>query len=307
MFFRSFRRQESLLGCAAGVPQSDRLPRIEFNAPLAKQTRHAMGQRQVHVVAAHKQMITYGESLQNQFARHLGDADEREIRGAASHVAHQQLIAQLQLPAPTITHIRQPGVDGGLRFFQQHEGLGQACGQGRFMGQLPALASKEAGTVSTTTCSAIGASGKAASHAADQVLQVPPRGDHRRYLGNFGRGVPGEDRLMTIDSAMGQPGFGRPYRPLRNLGRLPPGQLANREITALPPGQIKNPAPPFLFRPQVEERGKHGPRFDRSGRNQLRDRQQQDARLFFTNRRISQDAIRSSQIDADDILGCHSG
>ena len=81
------------------MPQRDRLPGIELHALLGEAAGDVVGQRQIHVVAAHQQVIADGDAPQHQFALLFGDADERQVGGAAADVADQQRIADRKQPA----------------------------------------------------------------------------------------------------------------------------------------------------------------------------------------------------------------
>ena len=68
MFLRTVVGQERLLRHPAGMPQGDRLPRIELHSLFAEQAGDVMRQRQVHVVAADQEMIADGDALKLQLA-----------------------------------------------------------------------------------------------------------------------------------------------------------------------------------------------------------------------------------------------
>ena len=122
-------RQQRFLGRAAGMPQGDRLPGIELHALLGEPAGHVMGQGQVHVVAAHQQVIADGDSPQHQLALLLGGADQRQVGRAAADVADQQRVADRKRSPPALAGRGQPGVDGRLRLFQQHQVGRQSGGQ----------------------------------------------------------------------------------------------------------------------------------------------------------------------------------
>ena len=92
-------RQQRFLGRAAGMPQGDRLPGVELHALFGEPAGDVMGQGQVHVVAAHQQVIADGDPPQDQFALLLGGADQRQVGRAAADVADQQRVADAKAPA----------------------------------------------------------------------------------------------------------------------------------------------------------------------------------------------------------------
>ena len=96
----SVRRQQRLLGRAAGMPQGDRLPRVEVGRPVsAKSPGHVVGQGQVHVVAADQQVVAHGDPLEHQLALFFATLDQRQVGRAAADVADQQRVAHRQ-PLP---------------------------------------------------------------------------------------------------------------------------------------------------------------------------------------------------------------
>ncbi len=108
------------------MPQRDRLPRVERDALLGKSSRRPMSKRQVHVVAADKQVISDRQATEHQFAVFFCDGDQREIGGAAADVAHQQRVAELEHAPPAVSGVVEPGIDGGLWLFKQHQILRQS-------------------------------------------------------------------------------------------------------------------------------------------------------------------------------------
>ena len=163
----SFAMQQRLLGVATGMPERNGLPRVELDAFFRLQAfRGKMRQRQIHIIAADQQMIADGAPLQHQFALILGRLDQRQIRRASAHVADQHHIAGPQMLAPLIPLCMQPGVHRGLRFLEQHEDAGSPASNAASRVNSRALASNDAGTVSTTCCWGKGASGCKALKAA---------------------------------------------------------------------------------------------------------------------------------------------
>src|SRR5207245_9857221 len=80
-------------GQSALMPQSLQLPHVDaitrgFQALLQKAR-----QRQVHVVAAQQDVVTYGYAFQRQFAILFGNHNEAEISCATADVAPQNEVA----------------------------------------------------------------------------------------------------------------------------------------------------------------------------------------------------------------------
>ncbi len=230
---RPFGGQQRFLGVAAGVPQGDRLPGVELGSLFGKAAGDEMGQGQVHVVAADQQVISHGHAAQHQFAAFLGHGHQREVGRAAAHVADQQRIAQLQGPPPAVAAIGQPGIDGRLRLFQQDQIVGQAGGQRRLAGQLAGAGVERGRHGQHHELLGHGGLRMQFLPGGDHVFQVALRGRDRRNLGHALRRAPGQDRLMAIDPAIGQPRLGRAHGPVGHFGPLPPGIFAHGKI-ALP-------------------------------------------------------------------------
>ena len=228
------------------MPQGDRLPGVEICPLFGKAGGDEVGQGQVHVVAADEEVVPHGHAAEDQFAAFLGHGHEREVRGAAAHVADQQGIAQLQGPPPAVATIGQPGIDGRLRLFQQDQIVGQAGGQRRLAGQF-AGAGVERGRHRQDR-KLLGQRGLRLKllPGRGHVFEIALRGRYRRDLGHALRRAPGQDRLMAIDPAIGQPRLGRADGPVGDFGPLPPGIFAYGKVTLLGPRQIKRPAARFV-------------------------------------------------------------
>ena len=59
-----------------------------------------MGEGQVHVVAADERVIADGDAAKREFAGFFGDADQREVGGAAADIADEERIADFEVPPP---------------------------------------------------------------------------------------------------------------------------------------------------------------------------------------------------------------
>ena len=297
---RAFGGQERFLGVAAGVPQGDRLPGIELGPLFGEAGGDEVGQGQVHVVAADQEVISHGHAAEDQFAAFLGHGHQREVGRAAAHVADQQRIAQLQGPPPAVAAIGQPGIDGRLRLFQQDEIVGQPGRQGRLAGQLAGAGVERGRHGQDHELLGHGGFRMQFLPGRDHVFEVALRGRDRRNLGHALRRAPGQDRLMAIDPAIGQPRLGRADGPVGHFGPLPPGIFAHGKVALLGPRQIERPAARFVGVGQIGERRQHGPRLDRPAAHQLRQGQEFDLRILGVQRRIGQHAVGRAQIEPQD-------
>ena len=75
------------------MPQRHRLPGVEFHATCGEQLGHMVRKGEVHVVAAHQQVVTDRQPAQFKLAVLLGDIDQRQVGCPAADIAHQQSIA----------------------------------------------------------------------------------------------------------------------------------------------------------------------------------------------------------------------
>jgi len=299
------RLQQGLLGGPAGVPQGDRLPRVEPGALFGEAAGHAVGQRQVHVVAAHQQMIAYRKPPKHQLALLFRDPAERQVGRPAADVADQQPVADRQQPPPPLARGRQPRIDRRLRLFQQHQAPGQSGLQRGLAGQFPGAGVERGRHREHHVLLGGRRAGECRLPGRNQVFQIAARRLHGRNLRHLPRRVPRQDRPVAIDPAVAQPRLGSRDGPVGHFGPLSPGELADGRLAARLPRQIVR-SPTHLVRGgQVDERRQRGPRLDRARRHQLRNRQQRDPRPIFLQRSICQHAVGRAQVDAQDVLCGH--
>ena len=116
------RLQQLLLGHAAVGPQRQVLPAVDLRALLGQAMRHHAGQRQVHVVAAQQDVLAHRHPAQRKLAIGFRHRNQREIRGAAADIHHQDQVAHRHPLAPVRMPL-QPRVEGRLRLFQQRDVL----------------------------------------------------------------------------------------------------------------------------------------------------------------------------------------
>ena len=113
-----FIREQDLFRSAALLPQRMKLHAIELRILRGKILVDVAGKGEIHVVAAQKNVFADRDTLQLKFAVFVGDRDQREVGGAAADVEDQDEIARLHAFAP-IGVTLEPGVKGGLRFFEK--------------------------------------------------------------------------------------------------------------------------------------------------------------------------------------------
>ena len=113
--------EQRFLRRPALVPQRVQLPGIDAVPVALEPLLHQARQRQIHVVAAEEDVIADGDALEREIAVVFGNENEAEIRRAAADIAGEHQVTDTQLPAPGVAGHINPGVAGGLRFFEQRD------------------------------------------------------------------------------------------------------------------------------------------------------------------------------------------
>ena len=85
--------EQPLLGQAALLPERMQLHGVQLGSFGGELLLEMPGQRQIDIVAAQQNVFAHGHALERQFSGLLGHRDQREIRGAAADVDHQNQIA----------------------------------------------------------------------------------------------------------------------------------------------------------------------------------------------------------------------
>ena len=82
-----------------------------------------MGEGEVHVVAAEEDVIADGDTRELERALLLHRGDGGEVGGASADVDDEDHVAHLEVTAPVLTARGDPGVERGLRLFEQGQVL----------------------------------------------------------------------------------------------------------------------------------------------------------------------------------------
>ena len=91
---------------------------IEFGA-FGRQLLFQMPREcEIDIVAAKQDMLSHRDAFQREFARLFGYRDQREVRGAAADIDHQNQVANSNALAPIGVPL-DPGIERSLRFFEQ--------------------------------------------------------------------------------------------------------------------------------------------------------------------------------------------
>jgi len=156
-------------------------------------------------------VVTNRHSPERQFPVFFRHLNEAEIGGATTHIDDQDGFANMHGLSPALLLRLDPGVEGGLGFFEEGYMFetgrmggfdGQFAGhciEGRWHGQIDVLGF--AAGLGTVPCHLV-------VPGVTQVLQKRGRGFHRRNAASVRRTVPGEDAVHPVHPAVAQPGFG---------------------------------------------------------------------------------------------------
>ena len=201
-------REQRLFRDAALVPQRLQLPRVDAVAFPLEALLHDAREREVHVVAAEQDVIANRDALEREVAVVLADQDQAEIGRAAADVAHQQQVADAELPPPELARAVDPRIAGGLRLLEQcharEAGVGRSPERqlARLLvkrcrhGDEHVLALERERRVSRS---------EAGIPRLPEVLQVVARRRHRRELRHLLRRAPRQDRRRAARAGIGQP------------------------------------------------------------------------------------------------------
>ena len=247
------RLQQLFLGHATVGPQRQVLPAVDPRALLGQAMRHHAGQRQVHVVAAQQDVLAHRHAVQRKLAVRFRHRNQREVRGAAADIHHQDQVAHRHPLAP-VRMTLQPRVESRLRLFQQGDVL---------VPGLPGGVQRQFARHRVERC------GDGDQHLLrlerrvrhfgvprlPHVLQVAAAGLHRRDLRHAFRRAEGKQRRGAVHRRVRQPALGRRHQPPRILHAALLRQAAHRIIARFVPRQSQAAGREVRCARQIEERG----------------------------------------------------
>ena len=153
--------------------------------------------------------------FKRELALVLGDRDQGEVGGAAADIHHQDQIAQLHALAPVGVAL-DPGIEGGLRLFEQGEVLIAGLLRG-FERQLARHGIERCRHRDQHLLLGEGSVGLLEIPGLAQMLQIAAAGfDRRDFVDALGR-AERQQRRGAVHAGMREPRFGR--------GDQPPGVL----------------------------------------------------------------------------------
>ena len=150
--------EQLLLGDAALLPERVELQGVELGALLASCWLTVWASARSMLSPPSRMCSPTATRSRRELAVLFGDGDQGEVGGAAADVDDQDQVADLDLLAP-IGMAFDPGVEGGLRLFEQDDVAGSRLCSAACSVSSRATASKDAGTVTRTCCWSKGASG----------------------------------------------------------------------------------------------------------------------------------------------------
>ena len=262
--------QQILLHASAHPDQHRPLVRIECTAELLLQVPR---QGQVLIVAAQDQVIAYGHPVELDLVSFAAPhADQREIGRTAADVADQDLLARLDSLVPISVVGVDPGVEGRLRFFDQHHAR-QPGRSGCLDGQLASHFVERSGQrqhdvlFGQRVVLGIRIPGSA------QMPQVARAGFDGRDPLDVLRGLPRQQVGRAIDAAVAQPALGGRNQSARAARPLLARQHSDHMLRRLAVPRQPQPLPcPFARDRLVVKRRQRLARFDLADIHQLRDK-----------------------------------
>ncbi len=123
--------KQALLGGAALMHQLLPPLRIQLAGLAQKLRLQVSSQRHVHIVTAQHEVLPHRQPVKPQPGLTFANAHDREVRGAAANITHQDELPVVHLGLPIGFMLGQPGVKGSQRLFQQNDARQAALLRGR--------------------------------------------------------------------------------------------------------------------------------------------------------------------------------
>ena len=247
------------------------LPAVDLRALLRQAMGHHAGQRQVHVVPAQQNVLAYRHAAQRELAVRLRHRNQREIRGAAADIHHQDEVAHRH-PLPPVRMALQPCVERGLRLFQQGDILITGL-PGGVQRQFPRHRVERCRDGDQHLLRPERRVGHPGVPRLPQVLQVAAAGLHGRYFRHAFRRAEGQQRRRAVHRRVRQPAFGRGHQPARVLHAALLRQAAHHVVARFVPRKGKTPGRKVAGPGEIEERWQQVFIAHLAGIGELRNRQ----------------------------------
>ena len=189
-----------------------------------------MRKRQVHIVAAQKNVIADGDTRELKIAVFLSDADERKIGCPSADIHDENDVSQFDLLAKTVSSLFQPRIKRRLRFFNQGD-VFKTRDLGRLNRQLARCCIKACRN-SQYHLAVIAI--RTLESPAD-MFQVSRRCFDGRDLLHVGRRTPRQDLRRPVCTRIAQPAFRRRHKPYGSFHTVSPCELAGDDSIARVP------------------------------------------------------------------------
>ena len=251
---------------------------------LAEFLLHQPRQRQVQIVAAQQQMLSHRRAREIHAIALAPYANQREVAGAAAHVAHQHDLPVEQALLRPRQIVRDPGIKRRRRFFEQRQLLDAGLARGDD-GQLASLFIKARGHRQHHVVLA-NARTPLLRPRVRHALQNARRDFHRREHSSRLLRIPGKNLGGAVHFRIRKPALGR----MDAFGRH------QRALLAREHAQI------FLIA-QIQKRRQSAPRLDAALRHVLRNLQDANRRrirfrgLLWVD--VRERGVGGAEIDAD--------
>ena len=266
---------------------------------------HDAREREVHVVAAEQDVIADRDALEREVAVVLADEDQAEIGRAAADVAHEQQVADAELPPPALARAVDPRIAGGLRLLEQRHAREAGLGRGakrqlarlfvercRHGDQHVLPVERQCRLFRSEAC----------IPRLPEMLQVARRRGNRRELRHLLRRAPRQNRRRAARAGIRQPRFGRRDEARRVLGSALPRQLTDDPPRSgvVRPWKAETVSRKIELAGDVEEGRQQRPLGDLSRVHELRDRQDLDrGRVFARQIGARHRGVGRTEIDPD--------
>ena len=237
------------------------LPGVELPAFLRELARHAIGQGQVHVVAAEQDVLAHGHALQLEVAVALKHGDQRQVGGAAAHVHDEDDVAIAHLLAPVAAAGLDPAVQRGLGFLQQREVV-EARGLAGLGRELARGGVERGGNGDGDVLGVEGLLGMGLLPGPAQVRQIADGGRQRRDALYLGRRIGRQQGAAAVHAGVAQPALGTGHQAYGRGRAARARHLADDEVLLSQllrtPGQRHVGGREFAFVRQVQEGRQQG-------------------------------------------------
>ena len=261
-----------------------------------------MANAEVEIVAAEDQVIADGDAVELDFPPFAAsDANQGEIGRAAADVANQNLLAGLDQPVPVVGVGVNPGVEGGLRLFDQHDAR-QARQRRRTHRQLAGDLIERGRQGQHEILLGQRMTRKSGVPGVAHVGEIPRTDLDRRKPIDVGRPLPRQQRRRPIHARVTQPRLRRVDQPARRERALVAGEEADRVVRlGFLPRTAERSRCQLARSRLIMEGGERFPRFDLSRGDHLRNGKRLDSPRLFRGVDVGNRRVGGAQVKTDHV------